>query len=31
MLKDKYKNQPDKHAEIQKLKKVELIYALQNM
>ena len=29
MLKEKYKNQPEKHAEIQKLKKAELIAALQ--
>lgn len=29
LLKEKYKNHPDKHAEIQKLKKAELIYALQ--
>jgi len=31
LLKEKYKHQPEKHAEIQKLKKVELIYALQNL
>lgn len=30
LLKEKYKNQPEKHAEIQKLKKAELIYALQH-
>jgi hypothetical protein len=30
LLKEKYKNNPEKHPEIQKLKKVELIYALQN-
>ena len=29
LLKEKYKNNPEKHPEIQKLKKVELIYALQ--
>ena len=29
LLKEKYKNNPEKHHEIQKLKKVELIYALQ--
>ena len=29
LLKEKYKQNPEKHAEIQKLKKVELIYALQ--
>ena len=29
LLKDKYKKTPEKHAEIQKLKKAELIYALQ--
>lgn len=29
LLKEKYKNNPEKHSEIQKLKKVELIYALQ--
>ena len=28
-LKEKYKNHPEKHAEIQKLKKAELIHALQ--
>jgi len=31
LLKEKYKHHPEKHAEIQKLKKVELIYALQNL
>jgi hypothetical protein len=31
MLKEKYKNQPEKHAEIQKLKKAELIAALQQI
>jgi hypothetical protein len=31
LLKEKYKHHPEKHTEIQKLKKVELIYALQNM
>jgi hypothetical protein len=31
LLKEKYKNQPDKHAEIQKLKKAELIHALQQI
>ena len=30
LLKEKYKNQPEKHPEIQKLKKAELIYALQH-
>lgn len=30
LLKEKYKNHPEKHAEIQKLKKAELIYALQH-
>ena len=30
LLKDKYKTNPEKHAEIQKLKKAELIYALQH-
>ena len=29
LLKEKYKNHPEKHAEIQKLKKAELINALQ--
>jgi hypothetical protein len=29
LLKEKYKNNPEKHPEIQKMKKVELIYALQ--
>lgn len=29
LLKEKYKNHPEKHAEIQKLKKAELIFALQ--
>jgi hypothetical protein len=29
LLKEKYKHQPEKHAEIQKMKKVELIQALQ--
>ena len=29
LLKEKYKNNPEKHPEIQKLKKAELIYALQ--
>ena len=29
LLKEKYKQQPEKHAEIQKMKKVELIQALQ--
>ena len=29
LLKEKYKNHPEKHAEIQKLKKAELIHALQ--
>jgi hypothetical protein len=29
LLKDKYKKNPEKHTEIQKLKKAELIYALQ--
>jgi len=31
LLKEKYKNHPDKHAEIQKLKKAELIHALQQI
>jgi hypothetical protein len=31
LLKEKFKNQPEKHAEIQKLKKAELIYALQQL
>lgn len=31
LLKEKCKNQPEKHAEIQKLKKAELIYALQQL
>lgn len=30
LLKEKYKQNPEKHPEIQKLKKAELIYALQN-
>jgi hypothetical protein len=30
LLKEKYKHNPEKHPEIQKLKKAELIYALQN-
>ena len=30
LLKDKYKTNPEKHTEIQKLKKAELIYALQH-
>jgi hypothetical protein len=29
LLKEKYKQHPEKHAEIQKLKKAELVYALQ--
>ena len=29
LLKEKYKQQPEKHAEIQKMKKVDLIQALQ--
>jgi len=29
LLKEKYKNNPEKHPEIQKLKKAELVYALQ--
>jgi hypothetical protein len=29
LLKEKYKQNPEKHPEIQKLKKAELIYALQ--
>jgi hypothetical protein len=29
LLKEKYKHQTEKHPEIQKLKKAELIYALQ--
>ena len=29
LLKEKFKNQPEKHSEIQKLKKAELIHALQ--
>jgi hypothetical protein len=29
LLKEKYKNNPEKHPEIQKLKKVELVHALQ--
>jgi citrate lyase alpha subunit len=31
LLKEKYKNQPEKYAEIQKLKKAELINALQQI
>jgi hypothetical protein len=31
LLKEKFKNQPEKHAEIQKLKKAELIYTLQQL
>jgi hypothetical protein len=31
LLKEKYKNHPEKHAEIQKLKKAELIHALQQI
>jgi hypothetical protein len=31
LLKEKYKNNPEKHAEIQKLKKAELIHALQQI
>jgi hypothetical protein len=31
LLKEKCKNQPEKHAEIQKLKKAELIYAIQQL
>ena len=31
MIKEKYKNQPEKHTEIQKLKKAELIAALQQI
>ena len=31
LLKEKCKNQPEKHAEIQKLKKAELIHALQQI
>jgi len=30
LLKEKYKQHPEKYAEIQKLKKAELVYALQN-
>jgi hypothetical protein len=31
LLKEKCKNQPEKHAEIQRLKKAELIYAIQQL
>ena len=31
LLKEKCKNQPEKHPEIQKLKKAELIYAIQQL
>lgn len=31
LLKEKYKQQPEKHAEIQKMKKAELIHALQTL
>ena len=31
LLKEKYKQNPEKYPEIQKLKKAELIYALQNI